>query len=146
MILLLILFNFISVNCQPCSDVNSVDITDGEVHSGTVLKDGVLYPSDFVFAKNVSGEVKTFGCLCEVKNCFRKCCPVGTVMRARQCVASTEADQLQNNGIDLHFFNSFKKNVRLNSSQFVLVDGKPCDGMYREIEKWYVQTVSWFFN
>lgn len=141
MIFLYIFIYITIVNGQPCSEVNSVDITDGKTFDGTIIKDGVTYLPKHVFEKNVSGEIMTFGCLCDIKNCFRKCCPIGSVMLARKCVLMPEADELLTEGIDLHFFNSFKKNTGLNSSLFVVFDGKPCGAIYREIEKWYIQEV-----
>ncbi|KOB67050.1 Methuselah-like protein 10, partial [Operophtera brumata] len=128
--------------CRPCSDINSVDITNGDAfRDGTVFKDGVTYLPKYVFAKNVSGEMKTFGCLCEVKNCFRKCCPIGSVMhiKSKSCVPEPETDELLNKGLDLHFFSSFKKNVGVASSYFAMVHGLPGCPIYREIEKWYIQ-------
>lgn len=146
MILLILSMLFLTiVNGQPCSDINSVDITNGEAfHDGTVVKDGVTYLPKYVFAKNVSGENKTFGCLCDVKNCFRKCCPIGSVMNktSRMCQFDPEFDELLKNGIDLHFFNSLKENVGLASSYFAIVNGLPGCPIYRETAKWYIQQVS----
>ncbi|XP_049873703.1 G-protein coupled receptor Mth2-like isoform X2 [Pectinophora gossypiella] len=127
---------------QPCDEKTSVDLTGGQTFSdGTIVYDGVTYPKDYVFLRNVSGEFRTFGCLCELKKCFRKCCPLGSVMKIseRGCVESKKDDILLNKGLDTYFLNAFKKTSSLEQSGLSLVIGKP-DYVYLEDDgKWYVQ-------
>lgn len=62
----------------------TVDITDGiQKKSGEIVKDNVHYSSRHYYrnATNV------FGCICNVKTCIRKCCPIGMAHLNKTCRA-----------------------------------------------------------
>lgn len=130
---------------QPCPDNESVDISDVKsLEDGTVIQDGVVFPPKYVYAKNVSGEIRRFGCLCKVKNCFRKCCPKGSVFQGRNCTEMPEFDIISNEALNLHYSTTFRKKIHMKDN-FDMLYGKPCPS-YIEDEKWYVQEVNVKFN
>lgn len=53
-----------------CSDFLSVDITDGEKVNSTIVKYGVTFKTEQYYTKNTT----TYGCICDIKTCVRKCC------------------------------------------------------------------------
>ncbi|CAK1551263.1 unnamed protein product [Leptosia nina] len=146
--LLLIVISFFNVNGQLCGVGDRLDLTDSETFTdGSIVKNGIRFPPKYVFSQNVSGEIKTFGCPCEFKTCYKKCCPLGKVFHksenASGCVEMY--DVLQSAGMRLHFFDNYKRSVDLaGSGEFVLLTGIPCDGdVYIEDGgPWYVQEVS----
>lgn len=69
----------------PCNVTQSVDISDGERNSDdkSITKDGITYREEQYF----ENEGKTMGCICNVKACIKKCCPIGKYMTSeKQCV------------------------------------------------------------
>ncbi|CAH2048769.1 unnamed protein product, partial [Iphiclides podalirius] len=127
---------------QPCEDKNSIDVSGGKVFSdGTVFKDGVAFPPKLVYSKNISGEIRSFGCVCELKTCLRKCCPLGSVMYKRSCTKMEDVDILLKSGVDLYFQNAFQRRVKLDTAEdlFVIHD-RPCKKMYLEDDgHWFMQ-------
>ncbi|XP_046965758.1 uncharacterized protein LOC124534112 [Vanessa cardui] len=141
------LFYFLYVSGQPCSDGNSLDLTNAESYEGGLIKDGVRFPPNYVYTKNVSGEIKTFGCVCELKKCFRKCCPLGQVFlknpSGKKCV--DEYDIIQTNGLNVSYINQFKDTVNLNETdKYMLFHGTPCGGRVyiEDREKWFIQEIA----
>lgn len=72
----------------PCNVTLSVDISDGEQIGDTITKDGVTYPPEQYF----EFEGKTMGCVCNVKPCIKKCCPVGQYMTSDKECVETQKD------------------------------------------------------
>ncbi|CAH0585532.1 unnamed protein product [Chrysodeixis includens] len=138
---LIILLLVASCVCeQPCPDNESVDISDvRSLEDGTIVQDGVVFPPNYVYAKNVSGEIRRFGCLCKVKNCFRKCCPMGSVFHERICTEMPDFDVIKNEGLNLHYSSKFRKKVEMKDRTFDMLYGKPCAAIYLEDNTWYVQ-------
>jgi hypothetical protein len=132
------------VNAESCSFNTGVDISDGTVFKdNSIFKDGVRFPPKYVYKRNVSGEIRTFGCICKLKNCFRKCCPLNYVMYNKNCTEMPESDIIVNEGINLNFFDSYKKKIEASkNSAWSLVYGRPCDAVYMETRKWFIQEVS----
>lgn len=147
MFLLIILVTIASVraNKNLCDTKDSVDITNGELLSnGTILSNGILYPPKHVYFNNET--LRTYGCVCKVKNCVRKCCSIGSVMYMnatfKSCAYLPDEGIMMNRGFNLHYVNRVKKNVKLNDSDFGYVYGKPCDDVYLEDKSWFLQEVS----
>lgn len=66
----------------PCPRVLTVDITAGRNQfSDYIYWDGVLFPKDKYFSEYLNGSERFFGCICDIKPCFRKCCPFGHAFR-----------------------------------------------------------------
>lgn len=139
---------FLIVNGQePCSDGNSVELKNAKHSRDSFLEyDGVSYPPDQVYTRNVSGEIKTFGCVCNYKKCFRKCCPLGQVLLkdpyGKKCINSY--DVVLAEGLNVSYINNFKRKINVNDTDnYMLLEGFPCGGdVYMEDRgKWFVQEV-----
>lgn len=63
----------------------SVDITDGVNNNGEITKDGVCYTNENYYNK----DGRIYGCACNIKNCLRKCCPLGMGMNYTSCESTT---------------------------------------------------------
>lgn len=116
---------------EQCSNV--VEVSDGEPFLYELVNYNYTKTSDLSFSN----------CTCGMKKCFRKCCEVGYYVElpSKKCMKDPASDLLLNNGVDLYFHNSLKKNVHLHSySAFVY--GKPCEFVYFEDYQWYLQEVS----
>ena len=143
MFLLLLFFVAACASEQPCLDYQSVDISDVKTsEDGSIVQDGVVFPPKYVYSKKVDGVVKKFGCLCQTKDCFRKCCPLGSVYVGRNCTVLPDKDVLLNNGVHTYFKSKFKKTVDLKNKSFDLLYGKACQPMYMEDSKWFIQDVN----
>lgn len=127
---------------QLCDDKNIVDLTnEKENKDGSFFKNGIRFSADYVFKKNISGEVKTYGCECENRKCFRKCCPFGKVMYRRQCTNFNESAPIK---LNLYGeMNILKETIDLETYDTKFVFGLPCNGdVYIEsYEIWYMQEV-----
>lgn len=147
LILLLLLYPVASAKL--CDEKNSVDLSDAILfQDGTLVKDGVRFPPGYVFAKNISGEERKFGCLCERRNCFHKCCPLGEVLLKRNGIKSCikNYDVFLDKGLNVSYKDNFKRTVRLDGGGFSLIYGLPCNGhVFLERKKWFVQEVSALF-
>nr|XP_049694259.1 probable G-protein coupled receptor Mth-like 3 isoform X6 [Helicoverpa armigera] len=138
MFLLLLVLVASCAGGQPCLDSESVDISAGQsLADGSMVQDGVVFPPKYVYTKEVDGEKKTFGCLCQNKNCFHKCCPLGSVTYMRNCTEMPEKD-LVLSGLDTYYKNKFQKTVDANKT-FDFMYYKPCVKVYMEDNKWYIQ-------
>lgn len=127
---------------QPCSDNTSVDVSNGTFfHDGTVLYDGVTYPKKYLYTKNCNGTVVTYGCLCKQRNCFRKCCPVGSILYNKVCTEMPESDMILHYGLNVSFLSAFKYNVGVENGIFSVIHGRPCENVYIEDAPWYLQKV-----
>lgn len=128
---------------QPCSDNVSVDISNGtKLSDGTFVSDGVTYPPDVVFTKTVGGEIRYFGCVCRVKNCLIKCCPLGSVMYKRSCAEMTEYDEVFKYGFNISYMDNVQRNVYAETTKefhLIELDKRPCRQVYIEMNKWFVQ-------
>nr|CAH7736760.1 unnamed protein product [Callosobruchus chinensis] len=67
----ILLLQLTSVFCEPAKCRYSIDISDG-VHLGTdITKNGITFSQKDYF--KLGSSIR--GCVCNVKNCVRKCCP-----------------------------------------------------------------------
>ncbi|KPI95688.1 putative G-protein coupled receptor Mth-like 2 [Papilio xuthus] len=140
-ILFLILLYVCELNGQPCEDKNSIDISDGVLRDGTIFKNGLAFPPKYVYKKNFNGVNETRGCVCELRNCFRKCCPMGSVMYRKNCTQMREQDILMNDGLDIFFMNALQRRMKFDKSDdLFLVYGRPCEDVFLENDgPWFVQ-------
>lgn len=144
---LLLVFSILSVNGHKCPDDYSVDLTGGKELSGggTIVKDGITYPSKYTYTGSISGTIKLYGCVCELRKCIRKCCDLNKVEFNKTCVDRPELNIIRNEGLKLHYIDSYRRKFNGDSSdKNGFVYGKPCSGrVYLEtMRKWYMQEVS----
>lgn len=63
---------------NPCEYSMSVNISHGvQFFNGSVSADGILYPQNLTYKNKTDGQVHLRGCICKLKTCMRKCCPLG---------------------------------------------------------------------
>nr|XP_034831890.1 probable G-protein coupled receptor Mth-like 3 isoform X1 [Maniola hyperantus] len=142
MLILIFVQLFLVTNAKLCDEKNSVDLTNANFYDGTYVEDGVRFPPDYVYTNNISGEIKNYGCLCESRKCFRKCCPLGEVLGkingTKSCIESY--DVLLEKGLNVSFMDTFKRTVKLVDEEFSLIYGIPCNGeVFMEFNMWTVQ-------
>lgn len=66
----------------PCNLNFGVDLSDGkDFRNGSIAKDGIVYDEDNIV---IDQGVKV-GCICNLKNCIRKCCPIGEYLNNKTC-------------------------------------------------------------
>jgi hypothetical protein len=84
-ILLILLFVTVA-NCNPCSVKESLNVTSGELFfNGSVIYDGLEYPSSAWYETEEEGMVVRWGCPCIGRVCLWKCCPKGQMFFGREC-------------------------------------------------------------
>ncbi|XP_050685019.1 G-protein coupled receptor Mth2-like isoform X3 [Leptidea sinapis] len=140
-VLLFISMLFLNVYGQLCDNITSVDLSDSaKFLDGSIVKNGIRFPPEYIFNSNTSGVVKVFGCPCKFMNCIRKCCPLGFVVSKRTCIKTFE-DKIQKEGVNLYFMNTFKRTVNLeNNEEFAVLTGRPSEEMYIEDDgEWFIQ-------
>ncbi|CAH2237395.1 jg11251 [Pararge aegeria aegeria] len=146
MIILFLVQLFFVASAKLCDDWKSVDLSDAKlIHDGTFVKNGTRFPPDYVYSKNVSGVPKHFGCLCDLKKCFRKCCPLGEVFLKRNGTKSCIKgyDVLQVKGLNVSFMTEYKRTINLTDGELQLIHGVPCNGdVFLEFNMWFVQEVT----
>lgn len=104
----------------PCDVTVSVDISDGERNEvdESITKDGVTYPKEQYFEY----EGKTLGCLCNLRSCIKKCCPMGKYMSSdKECIETQEdftQDLTKITSADVNTYSII--NVPCNSRSFIL--------------------------
>jgi hypothetical protein len=138
---LLILTTIIGlVNSKYCDLLNSIPI-EGDHYTlpdGSLLYKGVTYKNDqwtnsstkFVNGTEVEADRHLRGCLCDITECIRLCCPVGHVLVEKTCIKYNGTFKLnmdvynnsgQNRNVDLSADSNYKQR---------LLSGKPCSQMY----------------
>lgn len=83
-ICLRLVISFILIDCAntKCATELSLDISDGEkVGQNFIRKNGIVYDKNNYF--ELDGKI--FGCVCNLKTCIRKCCPIGQEIFNRTC-------------------------------------------------------------
>lgn len=119
-ILILVNFAVFILAEYPCDVTVSVDISDGERNTvdESITKDGVTYPVEQYFEL----EGKTMGCLCNLRSCIKKCCPVGTYMSSdKECIETQEdftQDLIKITTVDVNTYSII--NVPCNGKSFIL--------------------------
>uniref|UniRef100_A0A1E1WCB0 G-protein coupled receptors family 2 profile 2 domain-containing protein n=2 Tax=Pectinophora gossypiella TaxID=13191 RepID=A0A1E1WCB0_PECGO len=86
---LVLLVTASSVSCAPCSTVESLDISTGELfENGTVIHNGIEYPSSAWYTVVEEGREVRFGCPCIGRTCLWKCCAEGHMYFNKSCTAT----------------------------------------------------------
>ncbi|CAG9561720.1 unnamed protein product [Danaus chrysippus] len=141
-----------SVNGQLCDEKNTVDLTLAKsLEDGIIVSDGEKFSPGYIYRRNDTDGEKIFGCLCQGKRCFRKCCPPGKVYQrsqeGRKCI--DHEDIVQTKGLDVYFMNNYKKTIDVvHTPGIFFLYGIPCDGdVYLEDNgEWFIQETSTAFE
>lgn len=93
---ILVLTFFLIINCadcNPCSRVESIDITSAEVFAnGSIVHNGIEYSKSVWYEVEENGEKLRFGCPCIGRTCLWKCCNIGEMYVDRNCTNSDMPD------------------------------------------------------
>lgn len=77
------------VDSNPCSRVESIDITSAEVlANGSIVHNSIEYKQNVWYEVVEDGEKLRFGCPCIGRTCLWKCCGVGELLMGRNCSSS----------------------------------------------------------
>lgn len=99
---------------MPCAFIISVDISDGTVSGDNILKDNVTYtPTDYFLYNGT-----TRGCICNFKNCMRKCCPRGQIF-----INSTCSDHKYIPHFPVH---ELSNEIQVRNNHFHVLHGSQC--------------------
>lgn len=83
----LLIINY--VICNPCSRVESINITSAEVFvNGSIVHNGIEYTQSVWYEVEENGEKLRFGCPCIERTCLWKCCDPGEMYVDRNCTSS----------------------------------------------------------
>lgn len=140
--ILVVLYLTVTASGHPCLEQESVDITNG-----TRLKDGFIqygediFPPKYVFSTFENGQTKTFGCLCKLRKCFRKCCPLGSLFYNKTCTNLPLLDSIDKDGLPLYDGRTLRGQKTLAAAGFGLLVGKPYSGCYIE-DIFFIQEVN----
>lgn len=147
-LILVALFCCGCITCNPCTMLESLDITNGVKHqNGSVIHDGVEYKSGTWYKEEVQGSVIIYGCPCIGRTCIWKCCGSQQAFFNRAC-----------NETDLSAVNPFSPPVYKGRElqnitayeHFFYFYGRPCNDSYIvdtafDGEELFVQAVGGFF-
>lgn len=121
----------------PCSVNLTENITNGKKTGDVIEKDNITYSPDTYFTLN--GVIR--GCVCNITNCVRKCCPNGFAFTNGTCVERSALPPLL---LALHEGSKFVENR--SASKYHVVYGHYCKkGKYRLFpdypgDEYYFQT------
>lgn len=112
---------------DPCNFYMSVNIDEGtKLEDGSIITDGLMYPPNLYFEyKGMDEVVQMRGCICELKPCYRKCCPLGEILvNASKCTPSGDAAVLNFTPM-IHSLEEELPDLKA-LDHFGLLTGNPC--------------------
>lgn len=137
-------FFVVSIDCNPCSRDESLNITNGVVfENGSVVHDGLEYPDGTWYVSDVDGSDVRFGCPCIGRLCLWKCCGIGQMFLNRTC---GDADASEANPFNPPVFKGRELTQVVAYKHFFYMPRQSCD-MYAvdsnaPNEEIYLQEVS----
>lgn len=113
---------------DPCHLLLSIDITNGsKLLNGTIDHNGLRYsPKQYFNFIDEVGENQTRGCICSVKTCMRKCCPMGQGLEYHKCVQSEE-DIVKKFNPQIHLLDKETSKLTIKND-FSIVHSPSCHG------------------
>nr|ANB32479.1 G-protein coupled receptor Mth-like 2-1 protein [Dastarcus helophoroides] len=126
-------FAIVSAQNWPCSKIVSVDITGGvKLGNGAIEFNNVTFPKSEYFEE----KGRVHGCVCNIRNCVRKCCGEDEIMVNRTCkkgtgnlipiYKQTEPLNMTHKDVPFHFIYKRCRGYRLRANQekfFLQYDG-----------------------
>lgn len=144
---IIVLIALTGINCSiarnklPCDFFESKNISSGIRQSDdSIFFDGVTYPKDqyatvdYVLDKGetIAAEPHTRGCICNIQNCLRLCCPLGSIhKRVNGTMVCREHEAAKNFEHEVLRENNETELLRLDD-HFAYVNGHPCKSMFLE--------------
>lgn len=121
---------FANKSKNPCTFHMGVNITGGLLLAdGSIIHDGLVYPANLHYEHGNGSDVHRRGCICLVKPCFRKCCPLGLTLKNKACVPSSDP-LVVNFKPPIYDIEKVTTNHLNATDHFGLVYGNPCvDGL-----------------
>lgn len=137
------------VDCNPCSRVESIDITSGEVFAnGSIVHNGIEYSKSVWYEVQENEEMLRFGCPCIGRTCLWKCCNLGEMVVNVNCTSS-----------DMPEVNPFSPSIYMGrelveveaKDHFFYMTNRPCQLRYLvdtlvDDEELFIQEVRSFFR
>jgi hypothetical protein len=82
LVYVLALFFCVNSEVLPCPKVLAVNISNGtRTNNNSIINNGILYGKNNYFVRNNI----TYGCICNLKTCVRKCCGPDEIIVNRTC-------------------------------------------------------------
>lgn len=126
--------------CSLCSSVESLDITEGWVHSnGSILLYGIEFITGTWYEVVESNQTTRYGCPCIGRACMFKCCPAGQEYLNSVCVDSNSSDPFSP-----QLFKEQEPSALKAEDTFFYLHGRACDDSYLAdsgVEELYIQEV-----
>lgn len=114
--IIVIIYISITIESKELCPLNlTVDLENGNVINGTIVKDSLTYTKDNYFYHN--GKLR--GCVCNLRNCIRKCCPERYTYTNKSCMIDDKEDSSKLIEIDLHNVRNFIRKKNLTDYQIV---------------------------
>lgn len=146
---------FDPINILPCDYNDSLNITNGILQSNkSYILNGVEYPEGHyakinytIFDKKIIPQKPYIrGCICNVKNCIRFCCPFGTYLELKNHVGKCSRHEAAKNiqGDILHQNNETKR-IKYHD-HFAILHAYPCKNFNMQDEQYSITHVSIFLH
>lgn len=111
-------------SATPCPKQLTIDITNGrKLRNGVIYHSGVYFTKYKYFGEYVNSSYKIFGCICEYKKCFRKCCPFGQAFGTNG--SCTNANKTVTESFQVPVFN-LTEQLNVSANHFHVVINKDC--------------------
>lgn len=138
----------VSVNCTPCTRVQSLNITTGvKYENGSVIHDGLEFKSDAWYEVEEDGVVSILGCPCIGRICVHRCCGSGSMFYNTTC---TESNASAINPFSPAVYKGRELTEIQAHEHFFYLYVRPCAESYlvdsgASSEELYLQEVSQFY-
>ncbi|XP_072397066.1 G-protein coupled receptor Mth2-like isoform X14 [Diabrotica undecimpunctata] len=109
--------------CATCPKFLSVNITDGYKEGENITQDGITFSSQNYFVENSN----IYGCVCNIKNCVRKCCENHSYLNNGVCSFKNGSQDE-----DFVFYNLTQPYGKLVPDQFI-IHGRSCESKMLQI-------------
>ncbi|XP_074038801.1 G-protein coupled receptor Mth2 isoform X5 [Leptinotarsa decemlineata] len=107
---LLVFWCFTPIHCI-CPKILSVNLTNSKKIGSKITEYGVTFNKENYFVENGS----TFGCICDIKKCIRKCCETG------------ESDCVSTDKVENYKFYNETRPIAVNANDFFFLHHDHCE-------------------
>ncbi|KAJ8731259.1 hypothetical protein PYW07_004423 [Mythimna separata] len=118
----------VSIQCTPCTKVQSVDITNGVKHpNSSVVFEGVEYKDGTWYELEENGTRLVLGCPCIGRQCLHRCCKRGSAFFNGSC---SETNSSAINPFSPPVYNGRVASSVAAHERFFYLYQRPCDDSY----------------